>query len=449
MEIDILNEIITISVCDLFNPAPSPPKSTSTSATSLTLPALSQQPRTTSAPASSLKTENPSTSGNPNPPALIKRISLEPYRSEESREDSKRKSIESISRSDRSLENPNSATLKSPLLSTDQDSGSANNRRSRDSIDSGNAQTLLPQDNAQVTINNRNPPTTDQWLNKYGPQKLNESLSRMNLNINNMNKLSLSGLSRAQLETEKKNVKHELKRYDAAFVELFKRMPNREEKEPMKPLYIYYKRLKQYISLAENEEEKSNQPAAAEGSKLNSLNNLSVDSDRNQRATVTSTNRIGSYTLKEKENKSMMNATATGTLYSTQKRGMENSNSIDIGYDRDRDRDLSNQNRNIAGTYQNQNYNQNQQQQQQNVPNQELFKKKMNKEEAQRRLEILDAVKSQMREKLHLYQVEFTKNNNRKIKYHKDIVPVEEEYKRYKEVKEEIAMLEDFLKKSD
>jgi len=191
MEIDILNEIITISVCDLFNPSPSPRKPTA----SLTLPTFSQQQQpklvsTTSAPPSSLKTESLS-----NPSALIKRISLKPYKSDESREDSKRKSTKSISRSDRSLENPNSATLRSPLVNTEQESNSAQNRKSRDSIDSGSAQTFELKDNAQVTINSKNPPKLEQWMSKYGAQKLNESLSHMNLNLSNMNKLSLSGLS--------------------------------------------------------------------------------------------------------------------------------------------------------------------------------------------------------------------------------------------------------------
>ena len=48
---------------------------------------------------------------------------------------------------------------------------------------------------------------------------------------------------------------------------------------------------------------------------------------------------------------------------------------------------------------------------------------------------------------MHSYQQEFNKNNNRKIKYHRDIGPVEHEYKRYKEVKMEISQLEEKLKK--
>ena len=51
-------------------------------------------------------------------------------------------------------------------------------------------------------------------------------------------------------------------------------------------------------------------------------------------------------------------------------------------------------------------------------------------------------MRSELREKLHLFQKEFNGNHNRKIRYHKDITPVEKEYKRYKEIKVEINNLE-------
>jgi len=38
-----------------------------------------------------------------------------------------------------------------------------------------------------------------------------------------------------------------LKKYDNEFMLKFGRAPNRNEKEPMRNLYLYYKRLKQYI----------------------------------------------------------------------------------------------------------------------------------------------------------------------------------------------------------
>ena len=50
------------------------------------------------------------------------------------------------------------------------------------------------------------------------------------------------------LMREKKKVKNELKIYDQSFQQKFKRVPSRAEKEPMRNLYMYYKRLKQCIS---------------------------------------------------------------------------------------------------------------------------------------------------------------------------------------------------------
>lgn len=50
------------------------------------------------------------------------------------------------------------------------------------------------------------------------------------------------------LTNEKKKVKNELKVYDNAFMQKFKRAPSRSEKEPMRNLYMYYKRLKQTIT---------------------------------------------------------------------------------------------------------------------------------------------------------------------------------------------------------
>jgi len=46
-------------------------------------------------------------------------------------------------------------------------------------------------------------------------------------------------------------VKNELKHYDESFKSNFGRFPNRYEKEPMRPLYVYYKKLKQAISFKE------------------------------------------------------------------------------------------------------------------------------------------------------------------------------------------------------
>jgi hypothetical protein len=72
----------------------------------------------------------------------------------------------------------------------------------------------------------------------------------LNIDLPKLTKKDLEVQSFDQLQNEKKRVKNELKSYDAAFQNIFGRFPNRNEKEPMRPLYIYYKKLKQYIDKA-------------------------------------------------------------------------------------------------------------------------------------------------------------------------------------------------------
>ena len=54
----------------------------------------------------------------------------------------------------------------------------------------------------------------------------------------------MTSYSLDELQNEKKKVKNELKVYDQEFINKFKRAPTRSEKEPMRNLYMYYKRLK-------------------------------------------------------------------------------------------------------------------------------------------------------------------------------------------------------------
>lgn len=43
-----------------------------------------------------------------------------------------------------------------------------------------------------------------------------------------------------ELNNEKRNVKNELKKYDTSFVQFFQMQPSWTDKEPMRPLYMYY-----------------------------------------------------------------------------------------------------------------------------------------------------------------------------------------------------------------
>ena len=54
---------------------------------------------------------------------------------------------------------------------------------------------------------------------------------------------------------------------------------------------------------------------------------------------------------------------------------------------------------------------------------------------------------SELKTRLHDYHHEFFQLHNRKVKYYKDIVPVENEYKKYKENKSRILEIQDLLMK--
>ena len=92
------------------------------------------------------------------------------------------------------------------------------------------------------------------WLKYESGKKYEESLAKLNLDNSKIQGKHLVGYSLEDLEKEKKRVKNELKIYDQDFVNRYKRAPNRTEKEPMRNLYMYYKRLKQYIDKREKME---------------------------------------------------------------------------------------------------------------------------------------------------------------------------------------------------
>lgn len=213
----------------------------------------------------------------------------------------------------------------------------------------------------------------DAWLASEGPELLQESLRKLKLDEKQIHKTSMEGLGLTELEEKKKQVKNELKRYDCTFEGVFNRPPIRNEKEPMRPLYIYYKLIKQSLTKLE----------AESNSKPQQISNKEPSSKSNNRA-----------------------------------ESFQKSKSFEIP--------------NVPPV--------------QNVESNKIERPtKFSMNELKKRLEELKKSKNDLRNKLHNYQQSFTKDNNRKIKYHKDIAPVEEDYKRYKELKSEIAKIEEIV----
>ena len=116
--------------------------------------------------------------------------------------------------------------------------------------------------------------TVQDWLKHNAPILMLQSLKRLGLELETIEKLPLNNLSTSQLTDRKKKTKNELKNYDTKFEQAYRRLPNREEKEPMRPLYIYYKLLKQAMDAQEQQPNKANNAKSATDAMLEELVDL-------------------------------------------------------------------------------------------------------------------------------------------------------------------------------
>jgi chromosome segregation ATPase len=189
------------------------------------------------------------------------------------------------------------------------------------------------------------------WTSEEGKQRLKEAFARLDLPEDTANHAHLDRMDRHELSAEKRRVKQELKRYDGDFRRQFHRLPTHSEKESMRPLYVYYRRLKTLITQAEQR--------SGRGGSRESLATI-PDGDEAPR-------------------------TGAGKL-------------------------------------------------EQQVSALEM------------RIENLQSEKSAVRTKLQSFQERFVSENNRKIRFHKDILPIEREYRMYKNLKEEIMKAETQLR---
>ena len=86
------------------------------------------------------------------------------------------------------------------------------------------------------------------WLMVEAKIKFQTACTKLGLDQAKIQGKHLNSFGNEELAREKKKVKNELKIYDQSFQQKFKRLPSRAEKEPMRHLYMYYKRLKQCIT---------------------------------------------------------------------------------------------------------------------------------------------------------------------------------------------------------
>jgi len=205
-------------------------------------------------------------------------------------------------------------------------------------------------------------PTADE-----GKAKLREALQRLGLSEASASHPNINSLDWSQLSQEKRRVKQELKRYDSDFQRRAGRLPAHAEKEPMRPLYVYYRRLKTMISHSEGAARAGRRGSDDEGTPPQpGVARESLASLRDGRRSSGDTGRA---------------------------RTLED----EIGAFEDR-------------------------------------------------IDSLQSEKSAVRAKLQAFQQKFVEENHRAIKYHKDILPIEREYRMYKNLKEEITKAESQLR---
>ena len=89
-----------------------------------------------------------------------------------------------------------------------------------------------------------------EWINGEAKKKLSQAFIKLNIDSTKVNGRHLAQMNLPDLELEKKKVKDILRSYDQSFLSLFQRLPARHEKEPMRQIYMYYKKLKQSIAKA-------------------------------------------------------------------------------------------------------------------------------------------------------------------------------------------------------
>jgi len=198
------------------------------------------------------------------------------------------------------------------------------------------------------------------WSTEERKQRFLSALRRLELTEEILNSKRLTGMSKSELGQEKKRVKAELKRYDTDWKKQFKVLPNHSQKEVMRPLYLYYRRLK-------------NQLASAD----------SGGGGRDQDSDDELLGRPG------------------GVLDSR------------------------------AGS-------------KQGKSSREKAEQQIGQLEA--RANSLQQEKGAIRGKLKEFQENFVLQHHRKIRFHKDILPIEKEYRAYKNIKEELQKVESQLR---
>ena len=310
------------------------------------------------------------------------------------------------------------------------------------------------------------------WCLTIGKKKYEESLKRLQISEKMIaSKTLIAQMNLEQLVNEKARVKQELKKYDEDFYHVFKTKPAKENKEVMKPLYYYYQKIKLEITKKSNNKNENNSETIIRNERHNNQSNLNTQTNpnhlnymnntNNTQNTFPSTITYNDSTLNQES--SYGNSTINSGLNSNQmqiENNRTNKFSINNTY---HNNSKTNSINNINSMTNNTNYNvfhrkansgggisTNTQKQKKEdfVINKTIKKRSLSKEEINALEQEYFNIKNEqnnLTQMLRNYQNEFQKTNNRKVKWAKDIKPVEKEYNKYKMNKERIKQIKELF----
>ena len=301
-------------------------------------------------------------------------------------------------------------------------------------------------------------------------------MRRLNVDEQRIKSKNLINFGIDFLLAEKAKVKAELKRYDNEFLDTFHRPPSRTEKEMMRPLYMYYKNLKNSIDQKQSSDGKagstgaysrqsSNSSAKSSSSSsnkkvadisavnLSNVANLGTINDHSSNISEINLNNVNLGTNKsffkvdEKRHNSVINnMNSNNSPYNT----------IVIGKDgKDNTRkersssassifSISSNNDSRANDVLSLDEKSNIYKKSHSVSkDKKLTRSEFNAYEKE--LDILLREQVELKQRLHAYQKEFYEVHNRRVKYYKDIIGIEFEYQKYKTNKTRIKEIEEIL----
>jgi hypothetical protein len=316
--------------------------------------------------------------------------------------------------------------------------------------------------NKQNNQNQQEATNPKTWCMTVGKKKYEESLHRLQINERMIaSRTLINEMSLEQLTNEKARVKQELKKYDEDFFQVFKSKPTKENKEIMKPLYYYYQKLK--LAISKKTEQASINSTVAETIVRNERHNNASNnvSNNNTIQTIFPSNMMDN-TESNMDNESIITQEVTygsntelisntsdsnrQSKFSQNNNSYHNSmnNAGNKGNNNNMNYNVFHRKANSGGgvssnsQLKNEDFNINRNQQ----------KRSLSKDEINALEQEYYSIKKEqnnLTQMLRNYQNEFQKTNNRKVKWTKDIKPVEKEYNKYKANKERIKQIKELF----